>query len=319
MTSRCFAGIAVLLLAACGGDPGSPIPDPGAVATPPVGADPAPEASSPPSTPGAKTPTPVGLTVVVEGTGSVRSAPAGIDCPGKCTASFAPGTHVTLASVPAEGWKLQAWGGACAGSAACAIVLDKATSVTGSLALLDARWDPSVGKNDCAGAWGNAGEKLSPCDTTKDDYVVVHKSKRNVALCKNGALVKNLRSGLGDTPVGAKLKEGDGKTPEGVFYVPRLIPDSAFHKALLLSYPTPDDATRGLSTQLITSSQRAQIQSAHAACVEPPQSTALGGELEITGNGSSQDWTHGSIALDDVAVDLLWGSIGVGDSIVVVP
>lgn len=321
MTTSRFSSLSLaslLLAAACGGEPGAPIPDQALSPIeppPPVVAEPSPGAPDPVKPPGT-----FSLKVTVEGTGNVRSEPAGIDCSaGTCTATFAPGTHVTLTSVPAEGWKLTGWRGACAGSGACALVLATDTAVVGSLTLLDARWDPSVGKQDCANAWGNAGEKLSSCDTTKDDYVVVRKSKRNTALCKNGTLVKNLRTGLGTVPVGAKEKQGDGKTPEGVFYVPRVMTDSAYYKAFALSYPTPADAQKGLQTQLITAAQRSQIEGAHAACVEPPQGTALGGDLAINGNGSSKDWTIGSIALDDAAVDLLWGSIGVGDTIVVLP
>lgn len=222
-------------------------------------------------------------------------------------------------STPAEGWRLDSWGGACSGSGTCSVVVTADTSVTTALALLDARWDPAVGAPDCAAAWGAGGEKLSPCDTVKDDYVVVHKGKRNAALCNSGKLVKNLRSGLGSKPSGAKQKEGDGKTPEGVFFVPRLIPNSSFYKALGLSYPSIDDAARGVTSGLITASQRSQIESAHAACVEPPQNTALGGDLEVHGNGGDKDWTAGDIALDDPSMDLLWSSVGVGDSIVIVP
>jgi L,D-peptidoglycan transpeptidase YkuD (ErfK/YbiS/YcfS/YnhG family) len=318
--SRALSAVVVSgLVAACSGDPGSSIPGGARTTTSP------PDATEP-AAPGANgdTTTPVAgsmaLTVSIEGTGQVVSQPAGIACPGQCTARFLAGTTVTLVSTPAEGWRLDAWRGACAGGAAsCSVTLSADATVTSAMALLDARWDPSVGANDCSEAWGTAGETLSPCDTVKDDYVVVHKSKRNVALCKSGKLVKNLRSGLGFAPSGAKLQQGDGKTPEGVFYVPRLLPNSTYYKAFLISYPTVADAARGVAAGLITSAQRSQITSAHAACVEPPQDTNLGGDVELHGNGSSQDWTAGCVALDDANIDLLWSSIGVGDSIVVLP
>jgi hypothetical protein len=311
-------------IAACSGDPGVSIPDSSKTTTaaPPSGDAPAAPTTPPPAAGGdmtAPAPGTVLLTVTVEGTGQVVSQPAGISCPGQCSAHFMPGANVTLSSTPAEGWKLDAWKGACSGAGSCALTLAKDTSVTSKLALLDARWDPSVGIADCAAAWGVAGEKLSPCDTVKDDYVVVHKSTRNVALCNAGKLVQNMRSGLGTTPSGAKVQLGDGKTPEGVFFVPRLIPDSTFYKAFLISYPSLADATRGLSSGLISSAQRQQIQSAHAACVEPPQDTPLGGNIELQGNGGDRDWTSGNVALDDPNVDTLWAHIGVGDSIVVVP
>ena len=58
----------------------------------------------------------VQVTVVVGGSGVVRSAPAGIDCPGACQASFAQGTTVSLTAEPAASASFKEWSGACAGS-----------------------------------------------------------------------------------------------------------------------------------------------------------------------------------------------------------
>lgn len=311
-----LAALLLPLLLACGGDPGSPIPAAALTEAPPAAPD-APASPSPDGTAAASGT--VALTITLEGTGRVVSQPAGIDCPGQCTMNVSKGTSVSLVATAAEGWKLDAWSGACSGTSTCSVVVASDTSVTSALSRIDARWDPAVGAADCSGAWGNGGDKLSPCDTVKDDYVVVHKSSRNVALCKSGKLVKNLRAGLGSKPVGDKVKQGDGRTPEGVFYVPRLVPYSSFYKAFLISYPSVDAASRGFAGGLISSAVRSQIQSAHSACVEPPQDTALGGDIELIGHGSSADWTAGHVALDDKDVDVLWSSIGVGDSIVIIP
>lgn len=55
----------------------------------------------------------------------VRSVPLGIDCPGTCRATFAPGTRVTLRVSDAQ------WSGACTGEidSRCALVLDAPTTV----------------------------------------------------------------------------------------------------------------------------------------------------------------------------------------------
>lgn len=309
-----------LALGACGGSDGGGIAGP--AAPPPKVGTPDDNASTTEGSADGR----VKLEVVLDGAhGSVRSEPQGIDCPGQCAATFDPSTTVTLTATAAEGWKLDYFGAegescAPASAASCTIpTLTKDTKVTSVSKQIDPRWDPSVGAIDCVAAWGNAGDKLSPCDTTPDDYVVVHKSKRNVALCKNGSLVKNFRSGLGFEPTGAKQKQGDGKTPEGVFYIPRLVPDSSYYKAFLLSYPTAEDAKRGAGAGLITKAQQAQIESAFAACTEPSQSTNLGGEVEIHGNGSSKDWTAGCVAVDDGSIDVLWSALDVHDTIVVLP
>ncbi|MBI5509208.1 MAG: L,D-transpeptidase family protein [Deltaproteobacteria bacterium] len=184
-----------------------------------------------------------------------------------------------------------------------------------------ANWDSTVGAPDCAAAWGTAGELLSPCDTTKDHYIVVHKAARNVALCNAGALATNFQAGLGSAPTGDKVKQGDGKTPEGVFYIPRLVNPSSFYKAFLLSYPDKADATRGLNAvpPLITAAEQTSINAAQDGCTEPPQSTGLGGLVEVHGGGGTTDWTLGCIAIANSGVDRLLQDLGVGDTIVVLP
>jgi hypothetical protein len=180
-------------------------------------------------------------------------------------------------------------------------------------------WDDTVGAGDCANAWGVGGDALSPCDSTPDDYVVVNKSARNLAFCNAGALVDNYRIGLGFSPIGDKEREGDGKTPEGVFYIPRVLPTSMYYKAFLLSYPDKADATRGLGDGLISQSEKTQIDNAQDGCTEPPQYSGLGGLIEIHGHGGSSDWTWGCIAIENSQVDTLWATIGVNDTIVVLP
>lgn len=180
-------------------------------------------------------------------------------------------------------------------------------------------WNSGVGAADCASAWGNAGSGLSTCDTTKDDYVVLRKSARNLALCNRGNLVANFQMGLGFAPIGDKQVEGDGKTPEGVFYVPQLVPESDYYLAFLVSYPDKSDATRGLAGNIITQAQKTAIDNAQTNCGTPPQSTGLGGWIEIHGEGGESDWTLGCAALDNVAIDVLWDTIGVRDTIVILP
>jgi hypothetical protein len=182
-----------------------------------------------------------------------------------------------------------------------------------------ARWDPSVGDVDCAAAWGQAGEGLSRCDTTKDDYVVVHKSARNMALCHEGIIVENFSKGLGFSPEGDKEQQGDGRTPEGVFYVPRLVPGSSYHKGLLISYPDVDDADHGLASGIIGPLTRRSVRIAQEACTEPPQDTALGGLVEIHGGGGGEDWTAGCMAVADDEGDRVFSALDVGDTVVVLP
>ena len=81
------------------------------------------------------------LTVVGSGTGngSVRSSPSGISCSisagstsGTCSASFASGTSVTLAAIPASGHSFSGWSGACSGTGNCTVSMTQSRSVTAS-------------------------------------------------------------------------------------------------------------------------------------------------------------------------------------------
>ncbi|HEV2303143.1 MAG TPA: hypothetical protein VGR91_16370, partial [Stellaceae bacterium] len=69
------------------------------------------------------------LSLSESGSGTVTSAPAGIDCPGTCDANFAARTRVTLTAAPAAGWRFSGWGGACAGIGACKVTVNAAKSV----------------------------------------------------------------------------------------------------------------------------------------------------------------------------------------------
>jgi hypothetical protein len=72
------------------------------------------------------------LTVVVggSGSGSVSSTPAGIDCPGTCSAEFPEGEKVLLEAVAAPGSSFQGWGGSCTGMGPCVVSMDEARTVT---------------------------------------------------------------------------------------------------------------------------------------------------------------------------------------------
>jgi Divergent InlB B-repeat domain len=63
------------------------------------------------------------LAVAVVGLGTVTSSPAGISCPGRCTATFAGGTTVVLTETSHKGSKFVQWGGACAGAVTCRVKL----------------------------------------------------------------------------------------------------------------------------------------------------------------------------------------------------
>jgi hypothetical protein len=69
------------------------------------------------------------MAVVVLGGGKVTSKPAGISCPGKCIATFAPGTRVVLAPTAKSGAPFLRWGGSCTGAGACRVKVSALSAV----------------------------------------------------------------------------------------------------------------------------------------------------------------------------------------------
>ena len=149
--------------------------------------------------------------------------------------------------------------------------------------------------------------------------ILVLKAERRLEVRRGEQTVKTYRIGLGNTPTGAKQRQGDGRTPEGTFYVCVKNPKSRFHLSLGLSYPTPADATRGLREGLITQAEHDAVLAAHRNHTTPPWNTALGGEIFIHGNGSGSDWTLRCVALDDVDMTELYARVGKGTPVEIRP
>lgn len=72
------------------------------------------------------------VSVAVQGTGRITSSPAGIDCPGACTASFAAASAVTLSAARIAGSDdyFEGWGGACSRLESCALTQDSTATVS---------------------------------------------------------------------------------------------------------------------------------------------------------------------------------------------
>jgi len=138
--------------------------------------------------------------------------------------------------------------------------------------------------------------ELSPVMDEAVDRVIVEKSKRTMTLLKQDREVRTYKIALGRDPVGAKVMQGDNRTPEGIYYIDYKVRNSVYHRALHLSYPNPDDVER-----------------ARALGVPP------GGSIMI--HGMKQDhlwmgdvqylfnWTNGCIALTNREIEEVWALV----------
>lgn len=138
------------------------------------------------------------------------------------------------------------------------------------------------------------------------DRVVVLKKERTLQLVSRGKVIKAYKVALGGDPVGAKTKQGDHKTPEGIYILDFRNAHSKFHKAIHISYPSARDRA-----------------AARAQGVSP------GGDVFLHGlpNGFGylgaahrlKDWTDGCIAVTDAEIDEIWSAVADGTPIEIRP
>lgn len=142
--------------------------------------------------------------------------------------------------------------------------------------------------------------------------VVVEKGARRLKLYAGGELVRVRRIALGFTPEGDKVRQGDGRTPEGEYQVCMKNPKSNFYLSLGLTYPNAEHAERGLRDGLITRAQHKSITNALKTGRCPAWNTALGGEIFIHGGGTGRDWTFGCVALENPEIKELFDTLPAG-------
>jgi murein L,D-transpeptidase YafK len=141
-----------------------------------------------------------------------------------------------------------------------------------------------------------------PIGPVRADRVVVEKGRRQLHLMAAGRIVRTYRIALGSTPVGAKVQEGDGRTPEGHYVIDGRNGRSDYHRALHISYPSSADRERARRTN-----------------VRP------GGDIMIHGirNGLGWigglhgwlDWTQGCIAVTNREIEEVWAAVPDGTPI----
>jgi murein L,D-transpeptidase YafK len=131
--------------------------------------------------------------------------------------------------------------------------------------------------------------------------VVVHKAERRMELWHHDELLRVFRVQLGRNPVGHKVMQGDGRTPEGDYIVDRRNPRSAFHLSLGINYPRPED-----------------VEVARMLGVNP------GGDIFIHGRGPNHrwargDWTEGCIAVRDREIEVIYAMVRDGTPVTILP
>ena len=144
-------------------------------------------------------------------------------------------------------------------------------------------------------------EKFRTYDGPEVTQLVVYKAERRMHLVSGPTALKTYKIALGGDPVGPKQFEGDGKTPEGLYFINRQNPNSAYHLSLGISYPNEKDT-----------------EAAEAAGKKP------GGDIFIHGRarknrGRGKDWTAGCIAVKDREIEEIYSMVRIGTPIFIMP
>jgi murein L,D-transpeptidase YafK len=138
------------------------------------------------------------------------------------------------------------------------------------------------------------------------DMIVVEKKQRRLYIYKDKKVIGSFPVSLGNHPVGDKEKLGDGKTPEGIFWISRKLCSPKYYRSLCISYPRPQDVARAKA-----------------------KGVNLGGNITIhaqpkwnaDGHGDSyslaHDWTEGCIAVTNETMNKLWYAVREGVPIVI--
>jgi len=149
--------------------------------------------------------------------------------------------------------------------------------------------------------------------------ILVIKSRRILIFYQGEDRWKAFRIGLGFNPEAHKEREGDGRTPEGEYYICTKNPQSNYYLSMGISYPGIADARRGLAAGMITKEQHDKIVKAVEVKRCPSWYTPLGGEICFHGKGASRDWTLGCIALDNKDMKYLYDNAKLQTPVIIVP
>lgn len=138
------------------------------------------------------------------------------------------------------------------------------------------------------------------------DSIVLDKSERRLTMFFQGREVKAYDVALGKNPVGPKTRRGDGRTPEGLYYIEGRNPESKYHLSLRISYPAVKDEENAARRR-----------------VSP------GGDIMIHGLPAAfsnvgalhrqQDWTEGCVAVTNEEIEEIWRAVPNGARILIRP
>ena len=136
----------------------------------------------------------------------------------------------------------------------------------------------------------------------KITQIVVFKDSRKLYLFSGDKAVKSYDIDLGFSPIGDKKIEGDGKTPEGRYYIDRKNPKSAYHLSLGISYPNKKDKSE-----------------AKKLGKSPGKDIFIHGRVGFFGRRPKKDWTWGCVSVSNADIEEIYELVNIGTVIDINP
>jgi murein L,D-transpeptidase YafK len=138
------------------------------------------------------------------------------------------------------------------------------------------------------------------------DRVVVLKKERTLELLRQGKVIKKYKVALGGDPTGPKERQGDHKTPEGLFTLDSRNPHSQFYKSIHISYPSERERS--------AARQKGVLPGGDVFVHGLPKGYGWVGAAH-----RAKDWTDGCIAVTDEEMDEIWVAVANGTPIEIRP
>lgn len=149
---------------------------------------------------------------------------------------------------------------------------------------------------------------ISDKETVRVDYltllsevvspqIYIYKEKRRLYVVQSNVVVRDYPITLGPPPAADRQTAGDGRTPEGDFYIYRKTPGERFHKALVIEYPEKRDAQRPLSSGIASPPHFKEILLAAGSKTAPPWDAKPGQEVFIHAENGQDNLSQGDIEL----------------------
>jgi murein L,D-transpeptidase YafK len=168
---------------------------------------------------------------------------------------------------------------------------------------------------------------IIPLAQASEYQILISKKNNELIVEKAGEVVKKYHIASGKGGKGTKRRQGDSKTPQGVYRIAKFKESSRFHYFIQLDYPNLIDAWYGYKNKTINSDDFKRIAAAYKNRETPPQDTELGGFIGIHGLGVQNEekltihqeinWTEGCIALTNEEINDLRKFIDVGTPVII--